>query len=334
MSHLYITSHGMKIGIEGGRIVVSSKEETVRSIPKESVESISIFGNSHLTAKCIQFVLSKGISVSFFSSKGTYFGRLESTSHHRTSVLKKQFQMTDDMEFSIIMGRKMISAKIRNQEVILRRYIKEMTPEMMRHINLMKVYRTKAEHAGTIEELMGYEGIAARNYFDCILLIINPEFRFSGRTRRPPEDPFNSMLSLGYTLLMYEIYSKIEDEGMSPYYALVHKSYKDNPALASDLMEEWRGPVVDSVVLSMIQGNEVHADDFEYIEENGSVIMTKECLNKFVKKFEKRMNMTIKYLLYDDKTYTIRDALSKQCRQLRNCFVKGTPDEYIPVIIR
>lgn len=334
MSHIYVTSNGAKIGVEGGRIVITQRDGVTRSIPKETVESISIFGNSHMTTPCVHFVLMSGISVNYFSSKGRFFGRLESTNNVKNSVIRQQIRMLDDDAYRLAMSRKIISAKIRNQEVVLRRYLKERTLETERKLALMKSYTGKVESSVHLDEMRGFEGIAARTYFEIISGFIRSDFKFEGRNRRPPKDPFNSLLSLGYTLLFYEIYAKIESAGMTPFYGFLHEAYTNNPALASDLMEEWRSVIVDSVVLGMIQGNELDLDDFSCEYADSGVLLTKKALNKFVNKFERKMNTTIKYLIYDDSEYTMRNALNEQCRRLKNSFFNEDESLYAPVIIR
>ena len=304
------------------------------SIPKETVESISIFGNSHMTTPCIHFALTSGISVNYFSSRGRFFGRLESTDNVKNSVIGRQIRMLDNNEYRLAMARKIISAKIRNQEVVLRRYLKEPSAEVERKLALMKSYTGKVEASAHLEEMRGFEGIAARTYFEIISGFIRSDFKFKGRNRRPPRDPFNSLLSLGYTLLFYEIYAKIESAGMTPFYGFLHEAYTNNPALASDLMEEWRSVVVDSMVLAMVQGNEIGLDDFRCEYVDSGVLLTKQALSKFVNKFERKMNTTIKYLLYDDREYTVRNALNEQCRRLKNSFFNEDESLYMPVIIR
>ena len=198
----------------------------------------------------------------------------------------------------------------------------------------MKIYRDKVEHSNNAEQLLGYEGMAARTYFEALSEIIEPEFKFSGRSRRPPRDPFNSMLSLGYTLLMYEIYPKAENEGLSPYYAVLHKNYTNHPALISDLMEEWRSVIVDSTVLSLVQGHEIKPEHFEYADNSQGVFLTKEGLSKFINKFEKTMNRTSRYLLYDQAERSMRKSIQEQCRRMRIAIANEDVNEYAPVIIR
>lgn len=334
MLQVYVTNNGSVVGIEGGRFKITQKDQLVKTIPKESVESISIFGNSTITTPCMQYLLEHGISVSFFSSTGKYFGRLEATSDHKIEVVKKQIQAFDDDLYALKLAQKMIFAKITNQQILLKRYIKLSSEKLSRNISLMKQYKKKAMQAEDVNQLMGYEGIAARTYFDSLALIINPDFQFKGRNRRPPRDPFNSLLSLGYTLLIYEIYAKLQIIGMTPYYSILHKAYANNPSLASDLMEEWRTVIVDSVALSLIQGNELRAKHFETEEETGGVYLTNEGLRKFLKKFERKMNTEIKYLQYDNKGCSMREALSIQCGKLKESLEKRDPEIYQAIMLK
>ena len=96
----------------------------------------------------------------------------------------------------------------------------------------------KAQQASNIEQLMGYEGQAAKTYFKMLGQITDPEFTFSGRSKRPPMDPYNSLISLGYAILLNEIYGKLEARGLNAYFAFLHADRENHPALASDLMEE------------------------------------------------------------------------------------------------
>ena len=334
MSHIYVTSSGATVGIKGGRIIVSNKDGSIHSIPKETVESISIFGNSHLSTPCIQFVLQSGISVSYFSGKGRYFGRLESTMTHKNDAIKYQLKALENEKFVLDISKKIIMAKIKNQEVLLRRYIKNFNSDRERDIDLMNAFIKKCKDATSLETLLGYEGVAAKLYFDCISKFIHPDFKFKGRNKRPPKDPFNSLISLGYTLLIYEIYAKIESEGLIPYYGMIHKHYSGNPALASDLIEEWRSVIVDSVVLSMIQGNELDIEQFTFDEESKGVFLSKEAMNKFIKKFERKMSSNSKYLKYNNKEYSFRGAVNEQCRRIKESFTYEDESLYIPVVIR
>ena len=334
MAHVYITDNGSVIGVEGGRFVIKQKKELIRSIPKESVESISVFGNSALTTPCIQEVLSSNIPITFFSSRGKYYGRLVSTSGDKVSLLKRQFGFFEKEEVILSMSKSLVNAKIHNQYIVLRRYLDQQKEEHLRELAIMRDTQKKVDAAESVAEIMGYEGMAAKMYFDLISKIIRPAFAFRGRNRRPPTDPFNSLLSLGYTLLMYEIMAKIEVAGLTPYCGVLHQERAGSPALASDLMEEWRAVIVDSTVLSMIQGNELHIDHFVRDEESGGIFLTNEGMRKFITKFEKKLNARNKYLSYEPKAYSFRQAMEIQCRKVVECIDKQDATMYHPIRIR
>lgn len=128
---------------------------------------------------------------------------------------------------------------------------------------------------------MGYEVNAAREYFKALSSLIKKEFYFHGRSKRPPKDPFNSKISLEYTILMYEIVGELENKGISPYIGFMHSDIERHPTLASDLLEEWRSVIVDAIVMSLIQGNEIGIELFWRDEETGAVIISNLGINIF-----------------------------------------------------
>ncbi len=334
MSHMYILDNGSSIGMDGGRYVVKQKDDVIRSIPKEGVESIIVFGNSTITTPCVHDLLERGISVCYFSSKGKYFGRLVSTEFSKVELVKKQFQIFDNRNFSVNLAKNIIQAKIHNQYVVVKRYIKDETEDIKRKLVIIRRMEQKVHKSDSIDEIMGCEGMAARNYFSLLGMSVKPEFRFYGRNRRPPKDAFNSLLSLGYTLLMYDIMAKIESVGLNPYYGFMHTNRDNGPSLVSDLMEEWRAVIVDSIVMSMIQGNELDTDDFVTDDKHEGVYIQNAAIKKFITKFEKKLNTSSKYLAYDDNSYSFRQAIEIQCSKIAECINNNDFERYTPVIIR
>ena len=138
--------------------------------------------------------------------------------------------------------------------------------------------------------------MAARTYFTGLSKLVEPAFAFQGRSRQPPRDAFNSMLSLGYTMLLYELYAEIEDRGMSPYVGFLHREHRGHPSLASDLMEEWRAVIVDTLVMSLVQGHEVRIAQFAEDPDTGGILLQPDAMRTFIRKFEKRMETTVSYL--------------------------------------
>lgn len=331
MSYLYITENGAVMNINGGYFEVNYKNGMVHKIPKETLESVSLFGNVSVTTPCVREMLKRGIPVSYFSTSGAYFGRLVSTSHKNIKRLKKQIYASEDNEFSIIIAKNIIKEKINNQIVLLRRYVRNTDKDLRYEIEYMTSLKDKIVKSSKYNEIIGYEGNAAKYYFQGLSKIIKPEFAFKGRNRMPPKDPFNSLISLGYTLIMYEIYGEIENKGLSPFCGFLHKDHENHPTLASDLMEEWRAVVVDSVVMSLIQGNEISTDDFTFDKENGGVFLTNNAMKIFIRKYESKMRCENTYL---GNRSTYRKCLWHQVNALVNAIEQNEPELYKPVSIR
>ena len=260
MSYLYVSEQGANIGITNNRFQVKYKDGLVRSIPIETLEVIEVFGNIQITTQCLTECLKRGTNILFYSTNGAYFGRLISTSHVNVQRQRKQAELGKNEEFKLIFSKRIITAKIRNQIVLLRRYARSRKVEIERAVIEMQNMYKKIERATSIEQVMGYEGTAAKIYFKVIGTLIEPEFSFKGRSKRPPLDPFNSMISLGYSIIMNELYGKIEGKGLNPYFGIMHKDREKHPTLASDLMEEWRAVLIDSTVLRKQCG--IKVDDY------------------------------------------------------------------------
>jgi CRISPR-associated protein Cas1 len=335
MAQLYVTDHQARIGVDNGRIKVEYVDGLLRTLPIESVEGITIMGNAQVTTNCIGECLRRGIHIQYYSSKGLYYGKLSSTQHVNTKRQRAQITLTEDKEFSLALAKIILKAKINNQIVLLRRYRKKTNIEAEEQIRLMKILHYKVDKATTIAEATGYEGSAARAYFKGLNLVVNvPGFNFTGRNRKPPRDRFNSMLSLGYALVMNDVYGAIEGRGLNPYFGFIHQDKEKHPTLASDLMEEWRAVIVDSVVMSLINGHEIAAKNFYFDEETKGVFFDKKGLKIFLTKIEKRLNTSTKYLSYLDYSVSFRKGIDMQALQLCKAIEEKSPELYQPVLIR
>ena len=207
----------------------------VKYVPIESLEGIVIMGQSQLTTRCTEECLKRGINISYFSKGGRYFGRLQSTGHVKAERQRQQCALYDT-EFSVELAKRMISAKLKNQSVVLKRYERSKNIALPEIDNMLDICRKKVAECKDVYEIMGYEGQGAKYYFDGLSKCINEEFVFHGRSRRPPLDEFNSMIGLGYSVLMNEIYGKIEEKGLNPYFGFIHRDAEKHPTLASDLI--------------------------------------------------------------------------------------------------
>ena len=334
MSYLYVCEHGATIGINGNRVNIEYKNGMIKSVPIEPLELIEIFGNVRMTTQCTAACLQRGINVIFYSGNGSYFGRLISTNHVNVARQRKQADIYRNERFKIEFSKKIINAKIKNQIVILRRYSRYNDTDVSLPVNAMKNEWSELLRANSIEKIMGHEGQAARIYFKTLGELVDNEFAFKGRTRRPPLDPFNSLISLGYSIILNEIYGKLEGKGLNPYFGIMHKDREKHPTLASDLMEEWRAVLVDSVALSMLNGHELLSDDFYQNPDGPGIFLTNEAFRKYIRKLETKFLVSNKYLSYIHYDVSFRRAITLQVEQLVKAIETENADEYKPILIR
>lgn len=333
MSYLYVNDNGVTVGVEANRCVAKYPDGMVKYVPIESLEGIVIMGQSQLTTRCTEECLKRGINISYFSKGGRYFGRLQSTGHVKAERQRQQCALYDT-EFSVELAKRMISAKLKNQSVVLKRYERSKNIALPEIDNMLDICRKKVAECKDVYEIMGYEGQGAKYYFDGLSKCINEEFVFHGRSRRPPLDEFNSMIGLGYSVLMNEIYGKIEEKGLNPYFGFIHRDAEKHPTLASDLMEEWRAVLVDATVMGIINGNEISKDDFVKNLDEPGCYLNKNGVGILIKKLEKKFQTDVKYLDYVDYPVSFRHAMMLQINQLVKAIESEDATQYLPIQIR
>lgn len=322
MSILYVNGNGVFVGLESNRCYAKYKDGLKVSIPIETLDGITIMGQAEVSTACMTHCLKEGVPVAYYSKGGTYFGRLQSTGHVNVARQRKQCALYDQ-PFALELSKNIIYGKLKNQYVVLRRYEKSKGMEESDSAKMIKNCRNKIESVPNISTLMGYEGQAAKAYFSGLANVINSEFRFRGRNKRPPRDEFNSMISLGYSVIMNEIYGKIEMKGLNPYFGFLHSDQEKHPTLASDMMEEWRAVIVDSTVMSMINGREILKEDFIFDCEEPGCYLTKNGIKKYLSKLEKKLQTEVKYLDYVPYTVSFRRAIALQM----DCLVQAIENE-------
>ena len=335
MSYLFINENGARIGVNSERVVVEYNDGMKRLIPIETLESVIILGKSQMTTQATIEFIQRGIPVSYFSKGGKYFGCLQSTGHVNAHRQRKQAALGDNNSaFAVELSKKFICGKIRNQQVLMKRYSITKDIDVSEETKYLVNCYEKVKKAKTIEEIMGYEGAAAKYYFSALAKEIDEKFLFHGRNRRPPKDPFNSMISFGYSIIMNELCGVIQSRGLNPYFGFMHQDRENHPTLASDLVEEWRAVIVDSVVMSLVNGHEIFPEHFEKDLDVPGCYLTKDGMKIFLNKLEKKLRTKIKYLSYVDYAVSFRGAIDLQVRQLVKAIEENDCELYKPVIIR
>jgi CRISPR-associated protein Cas1 len=231
-----------------------------------------------------------------------------------------QYGRRQDHDFQVMMAQRILEGKLANsRQLLLRLNRKRKVEGLSAKISRMEQYRRTLAQVKNLDVLRGQEGAAAKLYFGGLgQLITNPGFSLVGRSRRPPKDPVNSLLSFGYTLLFNNVLSVILAEGLNPYLGNLHRSDRKEPHLAFDLMEEWRSVVVDSLVMMLVNKKIVRPTDFTFPNEEGGIYLEEHARRVFLKHFEERISEAVAHPLVQEPV-SYRRAIQLQVQRYKRC---------------
>jgi CRISP-associated protein Cas1 len=288
MRTLYISRQGCYITLKAETLIIKQGETIHGEVQLPLLEQILIFGKSQMTTQVIRTCLLRDIPIAYLSRMGYCYGRLIpiERGYRRLSRYQQELTPTD----KLIVARNIIQAKLKNSRIFLQRQQRR-NPSTTTEITIksLAVLAQKAAEAETIERLMGLEGAAAAQYFNAFGECLNhPDFVFLARSRRPPGNPVNAMLSFGYQILWNHLLTLIELQGLDPYYACLHQGTERHAALTSDLIEEFRTPIIDSLVLWLINTKVINAnEDFKY--HNSGCYLNGIGRQKYIKYFLQKL---------------------------------------------
>jgi CRISPR-associated protein Cas1 len=272
-------------------------------------------GAIQVTTQAIQALLQSEVPLMYFSMGGWFYGMTQPVGLKNILWRREQFRMADRPDFCLRLAKKLVAGKIRNQRTMLMRNHIEPPAGALR---FLKALQWEAERVDALPSLLGIEGIAARTYFQNFAGMLKVgsghsadelgakeaatesgsllSFDFEGRNRRPPRDPVNALLSLGYSLLTKDLTITCASVGLDPYLGYYHQPRFGRPALALDLMEPFRPLIVDSAVLSAINQRMVTLDHF--VAGGNSVALTPEGRKAFFQAYEQRMDTLVTHPLF------------------------------------
>jgi CRISPR-associated protein Cas1 len=327
---LVVQTPGAQIGQRGDQLIVSLKHEDVRKIPGQQVRSIYCYGAVQMTAQAVETCLELGIDVSYFSPAGRFIGLLRGLPVSGVDARRGQYRLFELPGVRLQLAREVIRAKIHNQRVMLMR--NGDVPD--RVARLMASFRDATESARDLSALMGIEGSAAALYFEQFESMLkqrdNWKFDWRGRNRRPPRDPVNALLSLGYSMLAKELTGVCHAVGLDPFLGFMHQPRYGRPALALDLMEEFRPLVADSVAISLINRGEIGPEDF-MLNASGT-FLTDKGRKPFWEAWFRRLDTEVSHPEFSYKM-AYRRMLEVQGRQLWR-FVRGEALTYHGFVTR
>jgi len=282
---------------QGTRIEARSKhlrfrppgtDSTTRDLPLLSAERLLLFGRIELTNRCIHLLCQEGCDVTWFTRGGRFLARLDGGSRGNVAFRRCQFRCADDPHWCLAMARQLIGAKIDNQRSVLQRAGRKRDP-VVDPLLLAELEQAsnRALAAGSLESLRGIEGTAARRHFAAWARGCDG-FIWEGRNRRPPKDPLNAALSLGYTLLLAECDAHCRAAGADTWLGFFHSPELNAPSLALDLMENLRPLIVDRLILDMARHKRLKPEHFTCNDDDGCRF-TDEAFRRYVAAFEQRM---------------------------------------------
>jgi CRISPR-associated exonuclease Cas4/CRISPR-associated protein Cas1 len=340
---LYISTPGARVRKSGETLVIEAEEDdgdraktrTSRTeVPFIDVSELALFGPVSLTTPTLHELLSREIPVSWFSTGGWLMGHTVGTGRRNAAVKAEQFRAAFDPARCLALARGIVAAKVRNQRTLLRRNWRDERGQQGKPEALERMSRIadRAAVADSMPLLLGLEGEAASIYFEHFEKLLTPaapHFQFSTRTRRPPTDPVNALLSMSYALLTRTLLATLQAVGFEPYQGFYHQPRHGRPALALDMMEPYRPIIADSCVLQVINNGEVQRDDFVH---NGPACALKPSGRKaLIAAYERRLGQETTHPLFGYQV-SMRRLIEVQMRLLARHLDGELPDypHYIP----
>lgn len=305
----------------GPYLVIKDTEGKSENIPWNRISRIVVVGRSPFSGGVIYRAIKEEVPITFIDIMGRIIGHSQPDTFETPEMASLQRQFAADPSYCLGFGRDILAAKIHNSRILLRRNGIDLQE--------LKKLEVKALVADNLEQLLGYEGAAARMYFGEIARLVAP-FEFKGRSFHPPDGPINAMLSFGYTLLYNRIASVLKQKGFNPRIGLVHQGRGTHNALASDLMEDLRH-IAERVVLALIHRREIQPEHFN-ISERKTVSVCRldgEGFRKFIQRFE--VTLSGRFSLQGGAKISANTYLDEMADKLKRSFKLGIP--YTPLRI-
>ncbi len=308
LNTLYVLSEDAYVTLDGETVEINFKEKDSQRVPLHTLENIIVFSykgaSPALMGKCEEY----GISMCFFTPNGKYLASIGAAVKGNVYLRRTQYRYADNERESLNISRNMILGKLHNSRQVLLRLIRDHSMQVdesriNQAINRIDDYLKQVKLVQNKDSLRGIEGLAASEYFgvfDELVLRQKDIFEFKERSRRPPLDRINAMLSFAYVLLANECASALLSAGLDPYVGFFHVDRAGRKSLALDLMEEFRSIYADRFVLTLINNQIIKADDF-IIQDSGAVLLKDDAKRIFISKWQERKRTEIMHPFLKEK---------------------------------
>jgi CRISPR-associated protein Cas1 len=308
LNTLFVTTQGAYLSKHGDTVVVSHEQEVKLRVPIHNLGSIVCFGNVACSPFLMGFCGERNVTLSFLKENGRFLARVHGPVNGNVLLRKEQYRRSDDAPASALIARALITAKLANSRIVLQRAQRDHedlqhSPTIGKALDSLWELIQAVKDETDLDRIRGIEGTGANAYFAVFDLLIscNKEgFFFKERSRRPPLDNMNALLSFLYTLLVHDIESALEAVGLDPAVGFLHRDRPGRPSLALDLMEEFRAYLADRLALSLVNRQQVKPEGFTKTE-SGAVLMDDQTRKQVLVAWQERKKEEITHLFLQEK---------------------------------
>lgn len=308
LNTLFVMTEDVYLALENDNVVVHQSEKVLAKVPLHSIEGIMCFSykgaSPALMGRCGEI----GVSMSFYSPRGRYYCSILGEENRNVLLRREQFRFADDANAALDYAKSFIIGKIYNAKWVLERTkrdhaLRVNVERLTEQSGKLSIALSSARQSSSMDELRGVEGLAAKDYFyafDDLVLRNKDDFFFTGRSRRPPLDRLNALLSFCYSILTNDCIAALQGVGLDPYVGFMHTDRPGRASLALDLVEEFRPVLTDRFVLTLVNTGAVQPDDFE-IRENGGVLLSDSGRKKVLSAWQKKKSEQILHPFLQEK---------------------------------
>jgi CRISPR-associated protein Cas1 len=325
MPTLYVVEQGARLEKEYRRLLVTKHDEVLLRVPLRHVTQVVLVGHVGFTTPALHALLRGQVPVLLVRRTGALVGRLLPPTPRNLPLRRAQYRRNDEAHFTLDVARAIVRGKLHNQRVLALRVLRRRPGADRAPLDALRAAEAQVEDAEGVEVLRGVEGAGARAYFACYRQAFDAAWGFERRTRRPPKDPVNALLSLGYTLLGHALMTALEAAGLDPYLGFFHVEKYGRPALALDLVEEFRAPFVDSLVMRLINWRMLQREDF-WTRHDGATYLDDAGLKVFLREFGDRLERTVR-LAGTKRALSYRKHFEVQARRMARAVLGSDIDD-------
>lgn len=338
LNTLYVTTDGARLRKDGANIVMTVEREEKARVPVHMLESLVCIGRVSVSSPLLGYCAEKGISICYMSPQGRFLARVEGPVSGNVLLRRAQYRASDDPQYCAGIVRNLLAGKIHNQRAVLARGWRDHgsglvdAPRFQHALKRLKRIPQRLLHENGVDVLRGLEGEAAQAYFgvfDQLIRVDLPQLRFNGRSRRPPRDAFNAILSFLYTLLIHDCRSALETVGLDPAVGFLHRDRPGRPSLALDIAEELRPLLGDRLALSLINRRQLGVRDFRFLD-NGVVLLENNARKAVLIAYQERKREQLRHVFLDEKVDI--GLLPYIQAQLLGRYLRGDIDGYPPFL--